>query len=414
MAIEEIDQIDLASNPSHMERKRKRGMLFLGIACAAMGLAGSLQTGLNDNFVVNVIGITGYQKGILEAIRESCGIFALGLLALLSGLAEPLIGAAMILVFGLGLSAYAGVHSFFWLTAFSLVWSQGLHIWMPLPNSMMMSLAEKGKTGHRLGQLGAAGAFGGVGGLVLALILTSGLHISFLHIHVPGAGVPLRLMYLVAGGAAILAAAACLGIPRDIKTPGPRFIVRRRYGLYYMLCFLEGWRKQIFMAFAGFLLVNNYGMSLETMLSLWITVGIASWFLSPRVGKLIDRLGERRILTAYYVCLTGVFCGYAFIRNRYVLAGLFMTDNIFFTLGMALTTYVRRLAPPEEHTPTLSMGVAMNHVAAVTMPLVGGFLWTLNYRWVFGMGATAAAMSILAVSRLPAKGQAVAGAKAAP
>ena len=77
--------------------------------------------------------------------------------------------------------------------------------------------------------------------------------------------------------------------------------------------------------------------------------------------------------------------------------------NILFTLGIALTTYVRRIAPPEEHTPTLSMGVAMNHVAAVVMPLVGGLVWAhFSYQWTFAIGAAAALTSIAVVARLPA------------
>jgi MFS family permease len=69
---------------------------------------------------------------------------------------------------------------------------------------------------------------------------------------------------------------------------------------------------------------------------------------------------------------------------------------------MGLTTYVCRLAPTAEHTATLSMGVAMNHVAAVAMPLTGGVLWaTLGHRWTFMVGILAAALSVLAVLRLP-------------
>jgi MFS family permease len=135
---------------------------------------------------------------------------------------------------------------------------------------------------------------------------------------------------------------------------------------------------------------------------------VTSWLISPLVGKLIDRVGERRILTCYYASLTLFFIGYAFIGDRLVLSALFVADNMLFALAMSLTTYVRRLAPPEEHTPTLSMGVAMNHVSAVTMPLVGGLLWKyLGYQWTFGIGAAAAALSLLPVSFLPGRAKAI-------
>lgn len=355
-----------------------------------------LQIGLNDNFLVEELGVTPAQKGILEAFRESCGIWALGLLALIAGLAEPLIGMLMLVLFGVGLACYAilpapggQADTFFWLVVVSLIWSQGLHIWMPLPNSMMLSLAEPGQTGRRLGQLQAAGAIGSAIGLVGAFLLT------FLD-------VPMRPMYVAAGAVCLLGALACLGVPRDIKTPGPRFVLRKAYWRYYMLSFLEGWRKQIAIAFAGYLLVFEYGTSLRVMLALWLVVQVTGWWASPRIGRVIDRIGERPVLMFYYATLVVFFCGYAFVRNKYLLWGVFLLDNMFFAMAMALTTYVRHIAPPSEHTPTLSMGVAMNHVAAVAMPLVGGYVWKyFDYRWTFAIGAAAALVSILAASSLP-------------
>ena len=69
---------------------------------------------------------------------------------------------------------------------------------------------------------------------------------------------------------------------------------------------------------------------------------------------------------------------------------------------MALTTYIGRLAPPQEHTATLSAGVAANHVASVTMPLVGGMLWQkYGYQWAFYAGAAMAVLTILPVLLIP-------------
>jgi len=373
------------------EARRRRGMTFLRLAAAGVGFALALQMGLNANYLAEDIGVSGFQLGLLEAFRESCGVVAFGVLAVLAGFAEPLVGAAMLLLVAGGLAAYAFVPDYFWVICVSLIWSQGLHVWMPLPRSMALSLAEPGRSGLRLGQVRAAGAAGMGAGLAAALGL------SLL-------GVPIRPLYLLAGAAAVLAAAACLGIPRDIKTPGPRLVFRRKYGLFYLLSFLEGWRKQIFMCFAAYLLVRRYHTPVRTMLGLWILVQAIGFLSAPRVGRLIDRLGERRVLVFYFACLTAFFIGYATIPNRWVLYGLFVIDSAFFVFATALTTYVNRIAPQSEHTPTLSVGVAMNHLAAVTMPLAGGILWKyLGYQWPFMIGAAAAALSILAALRVPAK-----------
>jgi MFS family permease len=371
--------------------QRRRSLLFLGLAVAALSLAMGIQQGLNENYVVSDIGVNPFERGGLEASREACGILALGILAMLAGFAEPLVGAGMILLAAFGLSSYAYIHDYVWVVAMSLVWSQGLHCWMPLPSSMALALAEPGRAGHRLGQIGAAGAAGFGLGLAVAWVLSR-------------AGTPMRPMYVVAGAAAALGAAACLGIPRKVKTPGPRLVFRRRYGIYYALTFLEGWRKQVFICFAPFMLVFVYKTPLESMLILWGVVQVINYFASPHVGRLIDRVGERRILIVYYAGIIPVFAGYALVGNIYVLYGLFIVDSFLFLLVMALTTYVNRIVPRSEHTQTLSMGVAMNHVAAVAMPLLGGYVWKMyGYQWTFVIAGVAAVLSLLVSMRVPAK-----------
>jgi MFS family permease len=364
---------------------RRRGLIFLCLAVACAGFTMSLQLGANSNFVAEEMGLSGFEQGLLETFRETCGIVALGVLAVLAGFAEPLVAVAMLALFGLGISGYAFVHDYFWLVLVGLVWSQGLHVWMPLPNSMALALAEPGRAGQRVGQVQAGAGLGLAAALVLYLV-----------------GVKIRPLFLVAGAAAFLAAAACLGIPRNIKTPGPRLVFRRKYSLFYLLNFLEGWRKQIFVAFAGFMLVRMHGADLATMLILWIAIQAIGWVASPPVGRLIDRIGERRTLVFYFACLTLFFIGYAVIQNKFVLYAVYVVNGAFVVFSMALTTYVNRIAPPREHTPTLSMGVAMNHVAAVLMPLVGGLLWKFaGYQWTFFVGAAAAALSVLGALRLP-------------
>ena len=384
----------LAPAPSHVEAKRRQGILFVSIAVAAVSFALTAQIGLNDNFLANPpslggLGIDGFQKGLIEAARETCGITALLIFAILAGMVERTIGFFAIAVFAIGLGSYFWVYHYVWVIVLSMVWSQGLHVWMPLPNSMMLSLAEPGRTGHRLGQLQAVGSAASGTALLACWVMCA-------------AHVPIRPIYIMAGLIALVGAFACLAIPRDIKAPGPRFVFRRKYNLYYMLCFLEGSRKQIFLAFAGFLLVKKYGTPLKDMILLMAVVQVINWLASPAIGRIIDRIGERPVLMFYSGCMVVFFIGYAFIPSRLVLWGLFIVDNVLFSLGMALTTYVRKIAPASEHTQTLSMGVAMNHVAAVLVPLAGAFLWRYTgFRWAFLAGSAIAAVGVLVASRLP-------------
>jgi predicted MFS family arabinose efflux permease len=254
---------------------------------------------------------------------------------------------------------------------------------------MTLALAEPGKAGARLGQVGAAGALGSAAGLAIAFVLTL-------------LGVKIRPLYVIAGAAALLAAAACLGIPRRIKASGPSFVIRKRYARYYVLNFLEGWRKQISIAFGGFLLVKIHHAGLLDIIVLAAMIQTIGYFTSARVGKLIDRVGERTVLVFYYALVTVLFVGYAFLRGKYVLYAVYVLDNATFVFNTGLTTYVNKIAPRSEHRPTLSMGVAANHVASVAMPFLGGILWTiLGYQWAFLIGIPAAAASIAIVLKMP-------------
>jgi predicted MFS family arabinose efflux permease len=378
---------------------------------AGASFAMAVQGGLNTNFLVDEIGINAGQQGLLEAARETCGITALFILAALAGLAEPLVAAGMLLLVAAGLSAYAFAHEYWIVVCLSLVWSQGLHIWMPLPNSMTLALAEPGRAGHRLGQIARAGSVGVAIGLSVAFLMTYN-NVSLRSIllalggddpgDAPWLNSTLRPLYLLAGVAGVGGALACLGIYRRLKTPGPRLVFRRKYGLYYLLCFLEGWRKQIFICFAFFLLVKVHHTTVQQILILGGITQVIGSVASPRVGKLIDRIGERRVLIFYYSTIILVFLGYAWIPNVWVLYSLFILDSVLFMSAMALTTYVNRIAPKNEHTQTLSMGIAMNHVAAVAMPALGGLVWMYtDYPWTFMVGAAAAVLSLVVTFRIP-------------
>ena len=211
---------------------RRRGLFFVALAAAFVGVALTLQITLNSNFLVGEIGISGFQAGLLEGVRESCGIAALGIFVLIAGLTEPVIASLFLILIAVGMGSYSMAPTYRVVMLLSVTWSLGFHVWQPLPNAMTLALAEAGRAGARLGQVGAAGALGSAAGLAIAFVLTL-------------LGVKIRPLYIIAGAAALLAAAACLGIPRRIKASGPSFVIRKRYARYYVLNFLEGWRKQI-------------------------------------------------------------------------------------------------------------------------------------------------------------------------
>lgn len=174
-------------------------------------------------------------------------------------------------------------------------------------------------------------------------------------------------------------------------------VFRRRYGVYYLLQFLQGCRKQMFITFAIFALVKVHGMPVTTTMVLVLINQILVTLTGPTVGRWVDRFGERRMLSWSYLGLIVVFTGYATVTHRPTLYVLYCVDNVIFFGGIALTTYLYKIAPAEDLKPTLSMGVTMNHAAAVAAPLVGGFVWYyFGYEVIFYAGAGLALLSLIA------------------
>jgi predicted MFS family arabinose efflux permease len=184
----------------------------------------------------------------------------------------------------------------------------------------------------------------------------------------------------------------------------PKLIWRRKYRLYYALTLLEGCRKQVFVTFAIYALTREYHTSLKIIASLMVINGIFSMLGAPIVGKMIDKIGERKILMFCYTCLIFVFIGYATIRNVHILYVLYTLDNILWLSAPCLTTYLKKIADPADLSASLSMGISINHSAAVTVPLIGGFLWnSLGYPITFFGGAVVVFISLLCAARLGIK-----------
>jgi MFS family permease len=167
--------------------------------------------------------------------------------------------------------------------------------------------------------------------------------------------------------------------------------------VYYVLNFLQGARKQLFLMFAVWLMVKGHGTSREVILGLMIVNQILSLLTAPTMGRLVDRFGERATLMASHGALVLVMGGYAFITSTYWLYALYVADSLLFVGSIALTTYLNKTAPREEIRPTITMGVTMNHIPSVLVPLLGGLAWeAFGSKAVFLTGAGLAFAALMA------------------
>jgi len=187
----------------------------------------------------------------------------------------------------------------------------------------------------------------------------------------------LRPFFVFGGILLVIAAIIVSRLPKDIGADTekvPRMVLRKRYWLFYVLTFFEGSRTQVFYTFGGWVLVDRYDFNAQRISILLIVSGIVNFLFSPRMGNWIDRFGERKTLAASYFALVLVFIGYATIHNAWVLGALYITINLLVMFRIGLHTYVNRIAPDADLSPTLSAGVSINHVTSVGMSLVAGAL----------------------------------------
>lgn len=373
----------------YYETPRAFLLLLLTTFCADVGLG--IQMATYPNFMVEQLSIRPEQLGILESVRETPGFVLVFIAAITMRVAEPVLAGAALLVEALGMACVYFVPTVEALILISFIWSLGLHTWMPLNQSIALALSDDRNRGKRLGQLRSAAALANLTGMGLVVLLAP--------------FVELRTIFLVAGASILIAAALVLRIPRDLrKVEKPRLVLKRRYGLYYLLTFLEGCRKQVFITFAVFALVKVYGASVSQIAALMVGVNLANLVLAPAIGHWIDRWGERRVLTVNYVCLVFIFLGYGLVTHRPALFALYAADGIVFTLSLALTTYLDRIAEPQDVMPTLSMGVTCNHIAAVLVPVTGGLMWaTHGYQTFFFVGAVIVLLSLVIAQFVPAR-----------
>ena len=210
-------------------------------------------------------------------------------------------------------------------------------------------------------------------------------------------------VYVIIGG--FVCVIALWGIYQNpvVSTPIPqrkKMIFRKKYWLYYFLTFMSGARRQIFMAFAAFLMVKKFEFSIQEIALLFVLNNIIGYFLAPLIGKSIIRFGERKVLSFEYAGLIIIFLAYAVVQTKLIAASLYILDHVFFNFAIGISTYFQKIGDPKDTASTMAVGFTINHIAAVFLPALGGFLWMLDYRIPFIAGACMALVSLLAVQKI--------------
>jgi len=375
---------------SYLPIKNRKTLLFL----LAIGntIAFATWQVLLNNFVVEQAKFTGEEIGILQSLREVPGFLAFTAILIMLFIRQQRFAILALITLGFGTAITAFYPSALWLYFTTVLMSFGFHYLETLHNSLSLQWLTKEEAPKVLGKLLSTRAICNL--LVLGTIYVYLLFYAANYI----------LIYLLAGGAAISIGLFCwIAIPQfeDQVVQRKELFLRKKYWLYYLLTFLAGARRQIFVVFAGFLMVEKFGFPIENVVLLTLVNAALTFWLAPKIGALISYIGERKTLTLEYVGLVIIFVSYAFVDTVEVAIALYLLDHLFFAMAIAINTYFQKIADPADIASTSSISFTINHIAAVILPALLGFIWIINHSAVFLIGASIAGCSLLLTQLIP-------------
>lgn len=375
-----------------MQRHWQTPVTFLVLASIAMPLGFSAWSALLNNFAIEKAAFTGVEIGILQSLREIPGFLAFTTVFVLLLLKEQTFAVMALAIFGLGIALTGFFPSEYGLYFSAVLMSIGFHYMETIKQSLSLQWLSLEEAPRILGRLISVGS------------LTSLVAYGVLWVLLDVAELDYVWIYLLAGTLAVaLAVVLWRGFPHfESKTiQRKNLVLRRRYWLYYGLTFFSGARRQIFVVFAGFLMVEKFGYSASNIAALFLVNHLFNWLFAERIGALIGRVGEKHALTFEYTGLIFVFTAYAFVDNGNVAAGLYVIDHMFFALAIAIKTYFQKIADPADIASTAGVSFTINHIAAVIIPAVFGIIWITSPSLVFLIGAAIAACSLILSQNVP-------------
>ncbi len=375
----------LSSVPSH-----RKNLIRALTATLFFGAAGGIMTAILNNYLSDVHHLSAEGRGWLEFPRELPGFMIMFIAgALLTVLRETQMAALAMLFTVLGALGLGWIASSTGLlVAFIIIYSLGDHIIFAVEGPIGLKLARTGGEGRRLGHFGGARNLGTILGVGLVYLLSKLL------------GSRYNIFFTLMAGFAVLAMIfyASLTIGKG-EVPSRRLVFKKKYGLFYVISALFGIRKQIFLAFGTWVLVAMHQVPVSTIALLYFISATLGIIFRPLMGEVIDWFGERVVLAAdelflLLICLTYAFAGDIFPKpwSLYALYATYTLDNLLFALRVARTTYIKKIVDdPKDITPSISMGITIDHAVAMTLPILSGYIWdAYGFRWVFILAGTIA------------------------
>jgi len=374
---------------AHALPRWRRPEALLMLMAVASPLAFATWMALLNNFVVERAAFDGFDIGVLHVAREIPGFLAFLVIYLLLFLREQTLALAALVLLGLFTALTANFPTFWGLMMTTILASVGFHYYETVNQSLQLQWLSKDRAPQMIGWIVSAGSLGALVAFGLIIVAWQGLGLSY------------QTVYWAAGVAcAAIAIAAWFLYPR-FEAPVAqhrKVILRGRYWLYYALVFIGGARRQIFIVFAPFMMIERFGLAVHEITGLMLFNYLATMVFAPIAGRLVRRYGERLAMVVEYAGLFTVFALYAgiyfFDWGVWLAMGLYVLDHLLFALAIAQKTYFQKIADPADQASTAAVSFTINHIAAVTLPAPLGLLWLTAPGMVYALAAALALVSL--------------------
>lgn len=375
-----------------MLSKFRKPEILLMLMAMAVPLSFATWTTLLNNFSIEKAAFTGAEIGILQSLREIPGFLAFGVVYLLIFIREQRLAYISLILLGFGTVITGWFPSVFGLYITTLIMSVGFHYYETLQTSLTLQWVNKKDAPVVMGKMISIASFTSIVIFGLIWLTRTALGLDYIWI------------YAMGGGMTLLIALCCwllYPIYPEKVTQNKKVVLRKHYWMYYALTFMSGARRQIFIVFAGFLMVEKFGYSVQSIALLFLANATLNIFIAPQIGRMIGKIGERNALIIEYVGLIAVFTAYAFVEDHRIAAGLYIIDHLFFAMAIAIKTYFQKIADPQDISATAAVGFTINHIAAVFLPVLLGLVWLDSPAMVFLCGSAMAIISLVLSLNIP-------------
>ena len=374
----------------------RRPITLLFLMAAAMPVAFSTWSALLNNFVIEVADFDGSDIGWLHTVREIPGFLAIGVIAILMFMREQVLGTVALALLGAATAITAWFPSLGGLLTITMLSSIGFHYYETVNQSLQLQWIDRQRAPQTIGWIMAAGSGATLVAYVLIVLSWKTFDLSY------------NFVFIASGGFTFLVAIFCFLAYPQYEAPNPqlkKMVLRRRYWLYYAMQFMAGARRQIFVVFAGFMMVEKFGFGVHQVTGLFLINLVANMVFAPLIGRFVAAYGERRALLIEYTGLVCVFLAYGGIYwfgwGVLIASVLYVLDHLFFAMALALKTYFQKIADPADIAPTAAVAFTINHIAAVFLPAALGYLWLVSPSAVFLLAAAMSSVSFALALLIP-------------